>query len=78
MEGELTLKDKLEKIQDLTKRRDKIKKLLDTPSRKLELWSADIYKEIYLEEEKGLNECIDEYFKTELEIVDKKLNELLK
>lgn len=79
MEDKLTLKDKLEKIQDLAKRRDEIKELLDTPSRKLELWSADSYKEIYMEGgEEGLNEYIDDYFKTELEKVDKKLNELLK
>lgn len=83
MEDNLTLKDKLEKVQELVRRRERLEIFLDNPDRILESRASGytpVYTEpIYLEtEEEGLNEYIDEYFKKELKKVEKKLNELLK
>lgn len=79
MEDKLTLKEKLEEVQELARRRERIKKWLDRPNRTLNLRGANGCVTLYLEtEEEGLNEYIDDYFKKELEKIDKRLNELLK
>lgn len=79
MEDKLTLKEKLEEVQKLARRREKLEIFLDGPDIRLELSLAGGYIAIYLEgEEKGLKEYIDDYFKKELEKVEKRLNELLK
>lgn len=79
MEDNLTLKDKLEKVQELARRRERIKRYLATPDRELNLRAVDGYITIHLEaEDEGLNEYIDDYYKKELEKVEKRLNELLK
>ena len=78
MEDNLTLKDKLKEIQDLSSRKSKIETLLHScEHRMLELIAND-YTRVYLAREEKLNELVHKYLKTELEKVDKKLNELLK
>lgn len=78
MEGKLTLKDKLEKIEDLSSRKSEIETvLLGCKHKTLEL-RVNGFTSFYLAREERLNELIQEYYKRELEKVDEKLNELLK
>ena len=78
MEGELTLKDKLKEIQDLSSRKREIETLLHSCEHRMLELRANDYTRLYLGREEKLNELIHKYFKAELEKVDEKLNNLLK
>lgn len=74
----LTLEDKLKEIANLSSRKNMIKTILDSSKyNNLEL-KPNEYTSLNLVYERRLKELVQEYFKTELETVYEKLNELLK